>query len=742
MRARSEALLVFAIYCAATAWRLWPLPVGGWTHAPFDTRADVLLVGDFHLITWAMAWDVHALLSHPLALFDANIFHPARSALAYSEHFLGYLPLFAPPYLLTGNPIFAANAVIFVTHPLNGLALWALARRFVGPASAALAGLLFALCGPGLARLARFHLLGVFWMPLALLATERWLERGRWRDAAWLAVALALQMLSSFYLAYALVLLYATALPVALWRWRDRVDRRRLAGLGVAIAAAAAPMLWASLPYLNLRSLGILPSYDGERLSLPAAMTPYFAAEGVLRSLGTEGVGPLGYALGVLALLPAGRALRSERGASAWRLARGARTIGVVAVLVGTAFSFGTRIEVFGTSLWSPYGWVAAVLPGFSTLRVPRRFLVIAHLGFALLAAVGLERLLRHVARRFAWPLAAAAAALVLLLRPSTDAMPQHREPTGASVPAAYRWLADHGEGRVLLEWPRPSIAEAGRRMVFSTYHWLPIVDGYSGYGPAIAHHVARAGADLPSEPALQEVVDLIDVGWLLVHLDQLPDGQRARWLGPLPPGLVPVGRLDGDLLLRVTQPVADDRRARFASTTETLGGVPLGPLGERCPGEIRATVRLLPRAGGPRPSPGVAGETGRPARVEITAEVANHGAVAWPALGFFPRGLVRLHIQPLRAGTRVGEAVLVPLPDDLWPGRTVRVVKRIELAPGPGEPSFEVSLVQGSVSLQRCGVAAVRVALRDGPMRSVGARPSSAGASVARCWTAPRGAG
>ena len=44
---------------------------------------------DARLNSWILAWVQHALRDAPGTLFDANIFYPARNALAASEHLLG-----------------------------------------------------------------------------------------------------------------------------------------------------------------------------------------------------------------------------------------------------------------------------------------------------------------------------------------------------------------------------------------------------------------------------------------------------------------------------------------------------------------------------------------------------------------------------------------------------------------------------------------------------------------------------
>ena len=53
--------------------------------SPAERTRALALSADTRLFLWTISWDVHALLHHPLSLFDANIFHPERLTLTYSD---------------------------------------------------------------------------------------------------------------------------------------------------------------------------------------------------------------------------------------------------------------------------------------------------------------------------------------------------------------------------------------------------------------------------------------------------------------------------------------------------------------------------------------------------------------------------------------------------------------------------------------------------------------------------------
>ena len=689
-------MVVLAAYTALTVWWLWPLPLVWRTHTAYFGADFAPTVADVYLAVWLFSWDTHALGTAPWRLFHANTFYPSPLSLAYAEHLVGYVPLFAPTYLASGNPILATNVVIFLTYPICSLAMYVLARRWVSGPAAAVAGFFYAFSPYRYHSLAHLHMLGVHYLPLAMLLTERWLASAQARDAALLAGALLLQTLSSTYLAYVSVLAYGPYLAIALWRWRGRLDRRRVAGLALTGGFVLATMLVMSLPYLELRRLGLIPSY-GEEGETPIGLLPYFASLPVWSYLQEQGVGRVGYTLALLAVLPP------------WRRLRYPRLIGALTAVVGTVAAFGPKIFIHGHRLWSPYTLLVDWVPGFATVRQPSRFVLAAQLGFALLAGIGLGRIVARARPWVAWPAAAASAAAALWTFSPLQPIPLHAELTGNAVPPVYRWLGRHGAGRVLLEEPPGDFVVAARRMYFSTYHWLPLIEGYSGYPPGTTAHVQAIASGLPDASALQKLVDTVDVGWILVHRDQLPDSVLQVWGGQLPAGLERTGEWGSDLLLRVTLPVRDDRRARLLSTRETLEGTPLAPLGARCPGRIR--LRVAP----PNPWPPLSAAL-------VHVEVANDGTAPWPAAGFYPRHLVRLHVALNGPQGPAMSPQTLPLPRDVPPGGsvTVRVPLKapLVLQGGGAERDFtlELELVQVQDGpLARCGVAPLSVPVRVG---------------------------
>src|SRR5436309_14229947 len=95
----------------------------------FAHPATANFEGDARLIIWTLAWDNHALVDGVRSLFDANIFYPARNALAYSEHLFGISLFTLPVYAATRNPVLAYNVVWLLSYGLAAAAAHYVAWR-------------------------------------------------------------------------------------------------------------------------------------------------------------------------------------------------------------------------------------------------------------------------------------------------------------------------------------------------------------------------------------------------------------------------------------------------------------------------------------------------------------------------------------------------------------------------------------------------------------------------------------
>jgi hypothetical protein len=249
-----------AAYLALAVVATWPVARGLASAVPWD-------LGDPVLVMWVLAWDCEQLLailagdvSRIATFFDANVFHPAPLALAYSEHFLAQAVQILPVYAITKNPILCYNLLFVSTFALSGLGAYLFVRELTGDGRAAfVAGLLFAFAPYRMPQGPHLQVLSSQWMPFALYGFRRYFDAAggpplrRWIPLAGAAAALVAQNLSCIY-----YMLYFTPFAVAYVIW-ETVQRRlwrspkTLAALGAAAAAVILLSVPLLLPYAAVR---------------------------------------------------------------------------------------------------------------------------------------------------------------------------------------------------------------------------------------------------------------------------------------------------------------------------------------------------------------------------------------------------------------------------------------------------------------------------------------------------------
>ncbi|HXH05037.1 MAG TPA: hypothetical protein VNI83_00445 [Vicinamibacterales bacterium] len=511
---RREAVAVLGLAVALAAVFTYPLVAGFGELGrirPNDGRWSI----------WVTAWVAHALTSEPWRLYDANIFYPHRHALAFSEPNLGAGLLAAPVYALTRNPIAAHNAAFFAAFVLAFCAAYALAHHVVGRrAPAALAGILFAFCPYVLSHTAHIQLLMTFGLPLTLLAVQRFAERPSGRRAGAMGAAVAVQALFCAYygvLAAVLAVFGVVYFAVASRWWRS-ARYWALAALGAAVGLTVAPPY---LPFIAsaVSDGGFARTLDDARL-FSADWRAYLASAAwahrwMLPLIGSwkEVLFP-GFVAIPLGIAGAWLGLAARCGSPSRALV----LFYILIVLSGLWLSFGPDAGL--------YGVLFDHVPGFAFLRAPSRFGIAVPLGLGVLAAIAVARLAaspRPAARILAVAVPVVAAAELL-----SAPLPFERMPP---PPRVYERLARLPRGPVAelpFFYERHDISRHALYMLFSTYHWQPLVNGYSDYIPPDFHELARVMQTFPAEPALRALRDR-RVRYIVVHLHAFAPDQRAR---------------------------------------------------------------------------------------------------------------------------------------------------------------------------------------------------------------------
>ncbi|HWP66519.1 MAG TPA: hypothetical protein VNO26_11450 [Candidatus Limnocylindria bacterium] len=679
----SAALVAAALFAAFAA---------PWIGASVTAIPDAAAAGnaawgaDARLIVWILAWVAHALVAAPARLFDAPIFHPVPRMLTGSEHLATSVLVSGPVYALTGNPVLAANLAAMSTYVLAATAGYALVRALGLPRAAAAVAAVALMLGPFQVP-ADLHVLQYPLWPLALvlLAAVR-IERGA--HPLWLTAAATLAAFSSYYVAAMAAALCAIESALA---WRT-AGRRAVWRLVAGAAPAFVLLALASLPYVDT---------PGRRLDVRTIGAWSVAARWVWGRLLDPGSIELGFGWGLVALAGTGLLVplvRRQRPALRWWR-------WLVLVVAGAALAAPFTMTIGGVELPAPSMLLAA-----TPLRANTRWILLAQIGLAGLAAEGAAAMLGWLGARATPVVRLGAAALLvgLVLVPRARHLadqPLTKLPTGASVPAVYRWLAQHASGP-LLEPPGPDVgtwlAQADS-MVLGTTHWLPLLNGHTGFPPWTYAAMRPEFARLPDREALQTLVDLTGLRWVLVRRARVSAAHFDAWTTFARTSdaveVVPAG--DTDLLLRVRLEPRRPWAAALARVTtppgETALGTPLARLDDRT---VRGSVAALmaPRAPAAR-------------RASVAITLRNAGAETWPAMvppHAVRPGAVQLVVRWRRADAAAVEHVRA-IPRDLPPGDAVRFRITVDVPADPGPYMLEIGVRQ-EAGAAMSGVRAAQV--------------------------------
>jgi hypothetical protein len=529
--ARPASIAAAAFFVVVTIAMTWPLAR--------DIRTGVPDHDDAYFGIWRMAWVAHQLPRAPLRLFDANIFVPAPNTFALSDAALLQGLIAAPALWLGARPLVVYNVLLLASLALSAWCAYVLALRLTGRVAPSLvAGVVFGFAPHRLAQFGHLEMQSAMWMPLALLALHTLVGSGPTRATAWradgppqaqaqppvparragaaLGLVLALQALSGLYYFMFLALVLAVMVAVLMIAIRWPAQRRLVRGLVAAALVVAAVVVPYSRPYAKARALvgprgadevGQFSGRPGDYLEGGAFRWLPAARDG--RPVGEEHVLSPGLVAPVLAVAGLWPPL------DAWRAAMG------VALVVAVDASLGTNGVLFPAARRS--------VPALDGLRVPARFAVLVLLLVAVLGAIGLVRLTR---RRGPGALQAASGVALLACAAEFFVAPMTlRYPMTAPTPLT-RFLASRPAGTVVLHLPVPRTSDLWLHettyQYLSTFHWQPLVNGYSGFPPPIYLRTLDVLRRFPDGESVARLRRL-GVGYVVLHPEQMGEADYAR---------------------------------------------------------------------------------------------------------------------------------------------------------------------------------------------------------------------
>ncbi|HXW05620.1 MAG TPA: hypothetical protein VD833_10345 [Vicinamibacterales bacterium] len=505
---RRQTWLVTLLFVALTAVMTWPQVL----HLATRAREHQ----DVYFNMWRLQWMAHALANAPARFFDGNIFHPEPRTLTFSDAMLVEGVLAAPLAWIGLPPMLIHNLLLLGAMVSSGAGMFVLARSLTtSPAAGIAAGIIFAFVPYRFDHYMHMELQWTTWMPWAFWAMHRTVETRAMRFGVLTGVFFSLQFLSCIYYGVFLSIIGTLAGMLLLADSRATI----LSGLRAFAPGALLAVIVCgayALPYLaTSRHVGMRS--DAEILTFSARPSNYLVAtpDNAIWGSGFSGrsrperrlfPGALAFLLGIVGLLQTRRSL-----------------VPLIYLIVAAA-AFELSLGFSGYS----YPFLSEQIPIFRGLRALSRAGIFVAFALAVLAAFGLRAL---VGARSQPAQVLISVAICTALLVEYRVRPLRLTPFPNDAPAIQAWLATQLTG-VVAELPMGDPAALpgpeARYAYLSTFHWKPIVNGYSGYFPRSFLERASAMRGFPDERSLDRLRH-DGVRYLVVHLEQYSREDQVR---------------------------------------------------------------------------------------------------------------------------------------------------------------------------------------------------------------------
>ena len=461
--------------------------------------------GDPLLNSWVLAWDAHAMVSQPLHFFDANIFFPSQRTLLYSEPLILPGLVLAPLSWMHLDPIAVHNVLLFTGYIASGTAIFILVRSLQSDVVVAfVAAVIFTVHPYRTEIYPKVQLQLIFWVPLALAALHRLLVSGRRGDAVWLGLLLAAQAYTCIYYGVFGPIAVATVACVLVIA-SGKQPRHTFVSLGIAalISIISVAPLWLAYTrtseQVGERGLQEIQTFSATLQDYRQPHPDNWLYGNEARKGHNERRLFPGVTVTILAVIGA-LSPGSRRTKSAY-LALSA---------VALELSLGTN----GVA----YDWMFHHIQPLRGLRVPARFAMLVALGMSVLAAYGVASLrtwIRQPIRRIV-----TCALLVVVVIEGRNRVSEFAD-FPDRTPVVYRWLAVQPRG-VVCEYPLGDVSgrigpQDPTYEYYSTRHWMPLVNGYSGFEPQSYTQLEGVLHSLSGDSAIA-ALKARHVRYLLVH--------------------------------------------------------------------------------------------------------------------------------------------------------------------------------------------------------------------------------
>lgn len=503
---------------------------------------------------WNLSHNADTMLKGMDAALNTNIFYPLTNTIAYSDTLWGQSIITNPIIWITHNPVLTENIAVILSFPLSAIFMYLLAIYLTGNSFASFAaGIFYAFSYPRLSQIGHLPMISSEWIPLYILYLLKFLDIGKRKYFILLCIWYVLSTASSIY--FSVFLLPITALVIivdAVKRIRNHTifdyKNRLIATLPVIIPFLVVLGI-VLFPYIRLKVEypQIKRSID-DVTDLRATLADYISV------LPTSIIASKFFPkhINEHVLYPTLTVILLSLIGIAQSVKRNRYIIVSLLLIVASSFilSLGNEqsfsIGSFSTgTIKLPYYYLYNLFPVFQIVRVPARFSIFIVLSLSVLAALGVDNVMKKIKSKWAVGLLI----LPFLIEIWQVQTPFVSVPLENSVPKVYTWIRVQPEPMILAEVPislfyhgklmedqlyipyaalqqSDTYALETYRTYFSAFHKKRMLNGYSGFLPDQYNRMAEALENFPSEYSIAALQD-IGITHAVVHIWQYYDAGR-----------------------------------------------------------------------------------------------------------------------------------------------------------------------------------------------------------------------
>lgn len=529
---KKSFILVLSYFIFATAYITHPLL--------FNLSSLTFESGDVHLITWILNWDIHALLSNPLHIFQANIYYPYANTLAFSDAFITSAIIGILPVILTKEPLVAFNINYLFTLTSLGFCTFLLVRYMSSSIYAGIiSGTLVAYSTYTLTKYMHLQVISIQWIPISLLFFFLYIKKIKFRYLVLSAFFFVVQIANSFLPGYFLLLCF-TIFLFSYFLFDKKVfalfsNKKVFVLVGVVVFCSGL----LALPYYKVsKEFGYVrdirdtihfanrPEYffyssDQTRLYKFLLNTFYSADKGPYFHHGYIGFPLLALSLfSFLYWVFHNKDSFYPNTSSFWAIAITAYTLSL-----GPALQWRGSVIKDPFLIPLPYAVLYYAIPGFKGFRNSARWEMLWVFALAVLCGLIIGHIMKKADTRYKIVITFLICFSVLL--EFNFPFAYKRIQTKKEFPAVYAEIAKLPKSTAIVELPiynwdmHPFSVTENKRLYYSTAHFKKTMNGGSGFSPPVWQKTVKHIVTEFPDKATINYLKKLKITHILIHTDE-----------------------------------------------------------------------------------------------------------------------------------------------------------------------------------------------------------------------------